>query len=349
MSSSHAPSHDPLLGLETSRLGALLDGFPQRRLLIVGDCMLDEYLWGASNRTSPEGPVMVVELTHTTYAAGGASNVAANIVRLEGKADIVAIVGRDASADRLRHELDTIGVGLEGLVTVEDRPTTVKTRIMSHNQQVVRVDRELRTPAPPPAEELLIACIEAAIDHCDGVIFSDYAKGVLTGGVVAATIAAAKERGKPLFANAKPVNIQHFRGLDLVSVNQAEAEAITGLALRDTASVEAAAAWLIDHTGCASAMVTRGGDGLTLLEAGRPIRHIPALRQEVFDVAGAGDSVIAAAALARVSGARWQEAAIIANFAGHAKVRKRGVVPVSRAEIRAVERLARNGRHNGSS
>ena len=333
----------PAAGIEPERLNALLEQFPDKRVLIVGDCMLDEYISGVSTRISPEAPVMVVEHRSTTYAAGGASNVAANVVCLAGRADIAAVVGQDANADILKEQLRSSGVGVEGIVVASDRPTTLKTRIIAQNQQVVRVDREVRAPVPPEAEVALIDSIRAAINHVDGIILSDYAKGVLTERVVAVTVTLARAAGKPVFVNAKPANISHFQNVDLISVNQSEAEEITALPLKTLADVEQAGQALMEITHCRAVLITRGGDGLSLFNCQERIRHVPALRQEVFDVAGAGDSVIAAAALARVAGADWDEAVILANWAGHAKVRKRGVVPVSREEIQTVFRMARNG------
>jgi len=334
--------------LNPTRLEKLLAGFAGRRVLIVGDCMLDEYVIGASNRASPEAPVMVVNHARTEYAAGGASNVAANIVSLAGRASIVALVGEDPQADILREQLAGLGVNVEGLVIASDRPTTLKTRILARNQQVVRVDRESRRPAPPETEDRLISGIRSAIGDSDGVIFSDYAKGALTERVVAVTVTLARERGLPIFANAKPANIGHFKNLDLISVNETEAQAITGQPLETEAEVERAGYSLCSQAHCASVLITRGGAGLSLFYGNQPARHVPALRQDVFDVAGAGDSVIAAISLARVAGANWPQAAEVANLAGHAKVRKRGVVPVTRREIQAVMRLALNGQRPGA-
>jgi rfaE bifunctional protein kinase chain/domain len=326
--------------MERARLEQLIRTFPRQRVLVVGDCMLDEYLWGRVSRISPEAPVMVVEQESTSHAAGGASNVAANLVALGAHAGICAVCGADAMAELLRSELERIGVDCAGVVTERSRPTTVKTRIIAHNQQVVRVDREERTPIPFTVETAMLEHLAAEIHQADVVLLSDYNKGVLTERVVHEVLAAARAAGRPTLANPKPSNIRLFQGLDLVQVNQSEAEAVTSLSLRDEASVLEAGRRLLKLCRCQAALITRGGHGLTLFERAGAVHHVPALEQEVFDVAGAGDSVIAAAALAIAGGADWSEVGVLANCAGNAKVRKLGVVPVTPDDLRSIWQLA---------
>ncbi len=322
--------------MERSQLERILASFEGRRVLVVGDCMLDEYVWGKVTRISPEAPVMVVEQERTSYAAGGASNVAANIVAMAGAASIVAVVGRDGMADRLREQLADVGVDHTGLVDVASRPTTVKTRVIAHNQQVVRVDREDRSALGEEVARRLVGAISERLAECEAVLFSDYSKGVLSEHVVSRTVAMARAKGLPVLANPKPASIDHYRGIDLVSVNQSEAEAVTGVAIADDAAAVRAGERLLERCGCGAAFVTRGAHGITVFERGSASIHVEGIPQEVFDVAGAGDSVVAAATLAHAGGAGWHEAATVANLAGNAKVRKLGVVPVARRDIEAV-------------
>jgi len=319
--------------MERDRLQALLGQFTDKRVLVVGDCMLDEYLWGRVNRISPEAPVMVVEQERTTYAAGGASNAAANIVAMEGRASIVAVIGDDPMGKLLQEQLDAVGVRRHGLAVYPQRPTTVKTRIIAHNQQVVRVDREDRTPASAEVGRELIERVRSEIEVADAVLLSDYSKGVLTEDVVAQVLELARAAEKPVFANPKPASIASYRGLSLVSLNQSEAEAVTGLSLFELDVLDEAGRRLLRLCDAEAAIITLGGRGLALFEAGRPWQHLPVLPLEVYDPCGCGDSAIAAATLARVSGADWVEAATVANLAGNAKVRKLGVVPVTRKEV----------------
>jgi rfaE bifunctional protein kinase chain/domain len=326
--------------MELKRLDQLIQDFRRRRVLVVGDCMLDEYLWGRVSRISPEAPVMVVEQERTSHAAGGASNAAANLVALGAQAGICGVCGADPMADMLRAELARLGVDYAGVITDPGRPTTVKTRIIAHNQQIVRVDRETQAPISPAIEAALVEHMVREIPRADAVLFSDYNKGVLTERVVAEALAAARAARCPTLANIKPANISLFQGLDLVQVNQSEAEAITGLSLRDEAGLMEAGRWLLRRCCCQAAVITQGGHGLSLFEKEGAVHHIPAIEQEVYDVAGVGDSVIAAAALAVAFGAPWPAVGVLANCAGNAKVSKLGVVPVTADDLRSMWLLA---------
>jgi D-beta-D-heptose 7-phosphate kinase/D-beta-D-heptose 1-phosphate adenosyltransferase len=325
--------------MRLTRLHEILETFSRRHVMVLGDCMLDAHLWGKASRISPEAPVMVVEEERTTYAAGGASNVAANLVSLGACASIVAVVGADADADRLRDELSRLRIGIEGLVTDPERPTTTKTRIIAHGQQVVRVDRESTRPISPDLEEKLIERVRAGIEVADALILSDYDKGVMRERLVAEATRAARRAGRPVLCNAKPANAAFCRDLDLLTVNQLEAEVITGRRITEEASLREAGAGLLADLNCRSVFITRGGHGIAVFEPGS-VHQVAGITEEVYDVAGAGDSVIATAALALVAGATPAEAATLANYAGNAKVRKLGVVPVTRDEIRAIWRLA---------
>lgn len=325
--------------MDKARLRSILSSFQGRRILVIGDCMLDEYLWGRVTRISPEAPVQVVEQLENTYAAGGASNVAANIVAMDGIASIVAVVGEDAWGERLRKELEHQGVRSAGIVTDPGRPTTVKTRIMAHSQQVLRVDREDRQPLSEAVAAQLVARVREELEAADAILFSDYTKGVLTPAVISEVSRAAVEAGKPVFANPKPGTLRHYQGLNYVQLNQSEAETATGMSLQDLSAVDEAGDRLTQICEAEAVMITLGGRGLALFQRGLPHQHIPVVSPEVYDACGCGDTTIAAATLARAAGAGWFEAAMLANLAGNAKVRKLGVVPVTRKEIEEVSRM----------
>ena len=322
------------------RLQSLLESFAGKHVLVVGDCMLDEYVWGKATRISPEAPVMVVEHVDTTYAAGGASNVAANVVAMDGRASIVALVGDDAMGETLRDELGRQGVSHAGLVVQPGRPTTVKTRIVAHHQQVLRVDRENRVPVPDEIAVRLVGRVQEELEAASAVLLSDYSKGVLTRRVVQEIIHLAQAAGKPVFANPKPSSLDYYAGLTFVSLNQSEAEAATGLSLADFDAADQLGERLLGLCRAEAAAVTLGGRGLVLFERGHSWRHLPVVPLEVYDPCGCGDSAISAATLARAAGATWEEAATLANLAGNAKVRKLGVVPVNRAEIEHVWKMS---------
>ena len=322
--------------MRVSRLEAILESFGRRRVLVLGDCMLDVHLWGRATRISPEAPVMVVEEERTTYAAGGASNVAANLVAMGAGAAIVAVVGNDPEALQLREQLESLGVSARGLVADPDRPTTTKTRIIAHNQQIVRVDREATSRVSPLVERALADRVREALADTDVLILSDYCKGVMTEGLVSAVVRLARGAGRPVLCNAKPANASCFRDVDLLTVNQSEAEAITGERIRDDRSLRGAGERLLAASGGRGVFITRGGQGIAVFGPQGTFHQVAGITEEVFDVAGAGDSVVAAAALALLGGATLEEAATLANYAGNAKVRKVGVVPVTREEIRAI-------------
>jgi rfaE bifunctional protein kinase chain/domain len=326
--------------MRRSRLEEILEQFPRRRVLVVGDCMLDEYIWGRVSRISPEAPVMVVEQERTTYAAGGASNVAANVMALGGEAAIAGVIGRDPMGERLREELARLGVQTAGLLTDEDRPTTRKTRIVAHSQQVVRVDHEQTSPIPGHLEAQLREHLQTAVAQADAVLFSDYNKGVLSAPLVRQATESIRARGGISAANPKPANIALFHGLDLISLNHSESEAVVGHVITDEASLLSAGHLLVTTTACAGVFVTQGGQGIDVFCRDGSRHHVAGITQEVYDVAGAGDSVVAAAALALACGSSLSEAATLANYAGNAKVRKLGVVPVTRDDIRSIWQLA---------
>lgn len=316
-------------------------------MLVAGDCMLDEYIWGQATRISPEAPVMVVDQLETTHAAGGATNVAVNVVAMDGQASIVAVVGKDSAADQLRAELGKRGVRNDGLIEDGSRPTTVKTRIIAHSHQLLRVDRERRGPVAAEAAGNLVAAVERQLEWAEAVVLSDYAKGVLTEAVVSAILERARAAGRPVAANPKPANLPLFRGLSLLTLNQSEAETVTGRPLADRAAIEAAGREVLESTAAEAVILTLGGRGLVLFEREEAPRHLPVVPLEVYDPCGCGDSAIAAAVLARAAGGTWVEAATVANLAGNAKVRKLGVVPVTRQDIERVWRLGDSGGNGG--
>lgn len=325
--------------MNLDRLTGLLSRFEGKRVLVIGDCMLDEYVWGRVDRISPEAPVPVVEQLETTYAAGGASNVAVNVVAMDGAASIITVTGDDAMGARLREELGRRGVQHDGVITQSDRPTTVKTRIISQGHQLLRVDREHRAPISDSVTAQLIDRVAQELPGADAVLLSDYQKGVISETLIAEVLSLARKHGKPVTANPKPSNTPLYRGVSLISLNRSEAEAVTRLSLADAEGIDRAGQALLKLCGCEAAIITLGGRGLALFEAGEPGRHLPVVPLEVFDPCGCGDSAIAAATLARSAGAEWVDAAALANLAGNAKVRKLGVVPVTRKEIEQVYRL----------
>jgi D-beta-D-heptose 7-phosphate kinase/D-beta-D-heptose 1-phosphate adenosyltransferase len=319
-----------------SRARALLRAMAGRRVLVLGDVMLDEFVWGRVARISPEAPVPVVEVTRESVHLGGAANVAANVCALGGRAVLTGVVGHDSGARAVAMMLDEIGAD-HALVTAADkaRPTTRKTRIVAHHQQVVRTDRESAEPLDVATREHVLASVTRALSGCDALIVSDYQKGVVGPELMRSVLGLARRRRVPVLVDPKVRNFSLFRRVRLITPNQHEAEQATGVRIRGEVDLRAAGRRILATLGCDAALITRGEHGLSLFERGRPPAHVPAAAREVFDVTGAGDTVIATLGLALGAGARLAEAAVLANHAAGVVVAKLGTATATPAEVLA--------------
>lgn len=314
----------------------LIERFRDTRVLIVGDVMLDEYVWGDVRRISPEAPVPVVEASRRSYAPGGAANVATNVAALGGRALLGGVVGTDYPATQLRQVLSQSGVDLAGFVEESDRPTTTKTRIVAHSQQVVRVDSERRHPLGAEAERALLAWFEAQIEGAGVCILSDYNKGVLSPTVTASLIAIARRAGRPVIVDPKGTDYAKYRGATIIKPNIHEAERAANREIRDTNDLQEVAHYLADLLEGCAVLITRGADGMSLYQNGSadaaPI-HIPSVQRNVYDVTGAGDTVVSTLALALANGAPLAQSARLANFAAGIVVGKLGTATVTAEEL----------------
>ncbi|MHB9035275.1 MAG: bifunctional heptose 7-phosphate kinase/heptose 1-phosphate adenyltransferase [Armatimonadota bacterium] len=314
-----------------------LGGFAGKRVLVIGDMMLDEHIWGNVSRISPEAPVMVVNADSTSCMPGGAANVANNIRALGAEACVVGVVGDDEGGEKLKSALDGSGVDVSGIFVDKSRPTTRKTRIWaSHRHQVVRVDWEDRRKIASGIVERMIDFLENATGSVDAILLSDYDKGVVITETVRAAIRIAKERGKVSMSNAKPRNLTHFAGIDLITMNRLEAGAAADIEIKDRAEVENAGRKILNTTNCHGLVITTGAQGLSAFSESGEVSHVPAVKSEVYDEAGAGDTVVSALTLAISSGLGLAGAGAIANCAGGAVVRKVGVATTTVEEIDAL-------------
>jgi D-glycero-beta-D-manno-heptose-7-phosphate kinase len=302
-----------------------------RSILVVGDLMIDEWIWGAVTRISPEAPVPVVAVTDHSFTLGGAGNVANNLVALGADVEFVGTVGDDAFAADVRRMLRDEGVDDAGVFAVGDRPTTRKTRIVAHNQQVVRADWEDPAPLQAADRTRIAAYVRERAAKVDAVILSDYAKGLIGDEIVAASQACAL-----VLADPKPQNVSLFGGVTCVAPNVHEAAAASGIAIVDDASLERAGAKLVEALRCRYVVVTRGEHGMALFGANGERFAIPSVARKVYDVSGAGDTVIAVLALALAGGAPIERAMQLANFAAGAVVEKLGTATASGDEILAL-------------
>jgi rfaE bifunctional protein kinase chain/domain len=320
-----------MAALKPSVARALLKRAHGRKILVVGDLMIDEWIWGTVTRISPEAPVPVVAVNAHSFTLGGAGNVANNLRALEAKVWLAGTVGDDAFGEQVRGLLRTVKVDGHGVFPLSARPTTRKTRVVAHNQQVVRADWE-SVAAPSAADRARVAeFVRQRAPKCDAVIFSDYGKGLLSREIVESAF------GCPLvLADPKPQNVDLFAGVTCIAPNAAEAAAITGIAIGDDASLEAAGQRLFDRLRCQYVVITRGESGMALFaKKGRRLQ-VPSVARTVFDVSGAGDTVIATLALGLAAGAPMEQAVQLANFAAGAVVEKLGTATASADDILAL-------------
>jgi rfaE bifunctional protein kinase chain/domain len=301
------------------------------RVLVVGDVILDRFVQGAVRRISPEAPIPVVEVTGERHVLGGAANVAHNVGALGGQAVLVGAIGRDGHGESLQKLLAQSGLGAEGLLALEGRPTTVKTRIIAQHQQVVRVDRETREAISAGAWEELEARVGALLQDCAAVVVSDYAKGVFTPERLARLGRLVRSAGKPCIVDPKPVHFP-YPGATVVTPNRQEAAGFYG---RPFATVELVrvAADLFERTDWEAILFTLGEDGMAVAERNGTIENIPARVREVYDVTGAGDTVVAGLSLALSAGMPLLDAARVANAAAGVVVAKTGTAVCTAEEL----------------
>jgi D-beta-D-heptose 7-phosphate kinase / D-beta-D-heptose 1-phosphate adenosyltransferase len=315
----------------------VLDQFARKRVLVVGDIMLDRFVYGHVSRISPEAPAPVIETAGPVDVIGGAGNVARNVVSLGAACDIVAVVGCDEAAQAIRGGLQSYAIATSGLVEISRRVTTVKTRFVAHlhNTHLLRADTEETTPISEEAEEKIIAAAKSRIDSVDAVILSDYAKGVLTRHVIAAVISAARRAGKPVIVDPKGIDYARYRGATALKPNVGElAQALSRPIANDETAIRAAATSLIGQIGCESVLVTRGERGMLLVSRDGELASFDAVARRVVDVSGPGDTVVASFALALVSDAGIRNAARLANVAAGVVVGKKGTSQVTADELR---------------
>jgi D-beta-D-heptose 7-phosphate kinase/D-beta-D-heptose 1-phosphate adenosyltransferase len=312
--------------------GKILSDFKKRKILVIGDLILDRYMWGKVNRVSPEAPVPVVEVTHEDFLLGGASNVAHNVVSLGGNATVVGVAGRDRGGEILKKMLDERGIRYEGVVW-SSRPTTVKTRVIAHSQQVVRFDREDKARVEGKILQGLLDYIRDVIPGHDAVIISDYKKGIVSSELVREIL--KQTRPKKVFVAVDP-KVGHFHcyhNVSLVTPNILEASIASGIEIKDEKSLVNAGRSLLGKISCDAILITRGEQGMSLFRKEKVV-HIPTVAKNVYDVTGAGDTVIAVFTLAYAAGARLEDSAVIANHAAGIVVGEVGTAVVAPDQLR---------------
>jgi D-beta-D-heptose 7-phosphate kinase/D-beta-D-heptose 1-phosphate adenosyltransferase len=312
---------------DMSRLSEIVEGFSKRTILVLGDLMLDRYLWGHVSRISPEAPVPVVAVNKETSCLGGAGNVSRNLQSLGASVLLAGLVGDDAAGRWIKSNAPSD----KGIFTDPKSPTTLKTRIIAHHQQVVRVDQEEVRPLSKTVRDSILSLIRN--EPYDGLLVSDYNKGIVSQGLMEAALEVTRERKIPVFVDPKVENFSHFSPVTLITPNHFEAERIVNYPCHSDPDVERAGAEILSRISSEYLILKRGEQGMTVFEKGQPTIHIPTVAKEVYDVTGAGDTVIAAASLALLVGATIQEAALLANTAAGIVVGKLGTATLTQEEL----------------
>jgi len=314
-------------------LADILKRFPGQRILVLGDVILDWYWWGQASRLSPEAPVPVVRKQRTTLQPGGAGNTAANLAALGARVTLFGVTGKDSHADELRTALTAHGVDAGGLVVDPSRPTTTKTRVIAAHQQVVRVDEESTGPISEAIAADVLKAVRNELVSAAAIVISDYAKGFLTPPLLDAVIGEARRAGKRVFADPKGADAARYRGAFLLKPNRLELGLLTGLPTETHVEVLAAGTRLAESMPGAHILVTEGSEGMTLFTASQPTEHLAPAPRQVFDVTGAGDTVLAVTAMAVTAGASWTQAMQLAAEAAGIAIGRMGSVAVTLRDL----------------
>ncbi|BEQ15194.1 D-glycero-beta-D-manno-heptose-7-phosphate kinase [Desulfoferula mesophila] len=317
---------------DLERLQQAVRRFSSRRILVLGDVMLDEFIWGHVERISPEAPVPVVEVESETYMLGGAANVVHNLIALGCRAGICGLVGEDRAGRQVLELLDQLEVPNQGLIVCQDRPTTVKTRVVAHSQQMVRVDRESRRECPGDSLQAMQAFLAKELPLCDAVIVSDYAKGVISRAILDTVQQQAASGRLVVSVDPKVANMPLYTGATVVTPNHYEALAATRISPQGDHAVERAGRMLLENLQAGAILITQGERGMTLVTP-EGMDHVPTMAKQVFDVTGAGDTVISTLTLGLVSGLSLPEAAVMANVAAGVVVGEVGTSAVTAGRL----------------
>ena len=304
-----------------------------KRIAVIGDLMLDRYIWGSVNRISPEAPVPIVDMESEQARLGGAANVAKNINALGGEPFLIGVIGADNTGKQLFEIIRECKFPTEGIVVDGTRPTTSKTRIIAHSQHVVRIDREMKTDISYIIQSKIMDVLRMNIDSLDGIIIEDYNKGVIVSNLIKQVIDLANEHKKCITIDPKFNNFFEYKNVTLFKPNRYEVEEALGIRLRTEEDVQQAGRTLVERLHAKSVLLTLGEQGMSLFEANGEVHHIPTKARTIADVSGAGDTVISTLTMSLVAGANVREAMTLANFAGGIVCGYVGIVPIDKQEL----------------
>ncbi len=319
--------------MKKEKFKSVISRFSRAKVLIIGDLILDEFLWGDVSRISPEAPVPVVWVRSESFIPGGAANVANNIHALGGEVYLAGIIGMDEWGKILTEKLRKKGIDVEGVIIDDERPTTLKTRVIAHHQQVVRIDKEKMDCLSSDVIDQIIDHVKEIIKEIDAIIIEDYGKGVVTPRLLRGVLRLARRYKKIVTVDPKEEHFHYYKGVTAVTPNCYEAARATGINMKDANSIARIGRALLNKLKCKAVLVTLGEHGMRLFEEKGRVTSIPTLAQDVFDVSGAGDTVIGAFTLALAAGADMRRAAHISNIAAGIVVGKVGTAVVTQKEI----------------
>ena len=319
--------------IQKERFDQIFSNWGRHRILVLGDVMLDEYLWGNVSRISPEAPVPVVEIMRESVKLGGAANVALNVKTLGDEPLLVGIIGDDRNAEKMMEALREVQIKSEGIFIDPSRMTTIKTRVIAHNQQVVRADRESTEEISEKLGEEIVSFVKKKIQEIDGLIISDYGKGVISYKLLSELIELCKRNGIFVAVDPKETHFMNYKQVSLITPNHHEAGFAYGKRIKDENSLEEVGWGLLEKLNAEALLITRGEKGMSLFEANRVLTHFPTRAKRVFDVTGAGDTVISAFTSAFATGANYKESALISNHAAGIVVGEIGTVQVTKEEL----------------
>lgn len=315
------------------RLLAAVQRFNKTRVLVIGDIIVDHFIWGDAARISPEAPVPVVRVSRDELLLGGGANVFNNLHTLGGKPVLCGLIGDDRMGKKVVEMVAGLPASTAGLITCPHRPTTVKTRIVARGQQVVRFDREETGQPTAATYQRVVDFLEQHLHDFDAVVVSDYIKGVISLPLMAYIMDVLSKTAIPVVVDPKPSQLERFHKVTVVTPNKLEAEQMSGLAIIDNLSLAAAAEKILGILACDAVLITLGDAGMGLLERGKPLQEIPTVTRGVYDVTGAGDTVVATLALGVAAGLSLGDAAVLANLAAGIVVGKVGTATVSEQEL----------------
>jgi rfaE bifunctional protein kinase chain/domain len=324
-----------MVSITQQRVDELLENSKNKRIAVIGDVMIDRYIWGNVNRISPEAPVPIVEVESESSRLGGAANVANNIVSLGASAQLIGVVGEDFSGKEFRSILESQNASSEGIVTDRSRPTTVKTRVIAHQQHVVRIDSEEKRDIGADIQQKIFSVLEKNIDSIDGIIIEDYNKGVVVKELIHSIIELANRKNKIITIDPKFNNFFEYKNVTVFKPNKKETEEALGKKLWNDADVLAAGKILIEKLNAENVLLTRSEKGMSLFQKKGTVIHIPTNARQVADVSGAGDTVIAALTTMLAAGATIVEASLLANYAGGIVCGEVGIITIDPAILRS--------------